>query len=926
MTIPRGTVRLQFHVGFPLDAAVGLVDYFADLGLSHLTASSILAARPGPAGGVVDHDKVEPRLGGEQALRRLVAALRRRQMGLILDLTPAYMAVGGADNASWLDVLEWGRDSARAHWFEVDWQGTDVPGLRNKLLLPFLDQPYGAALKAGTLQLAFDSARASFLVRHRDHVFPISPPDYPQILEAAGLGGAAELAAPFARLPRMRPQPAEVASARQAFAARAAASEGRAIVAAAIGAFDTRTEPGRARLHQLLERQAYRLAWWGAAADAQNWRRHPDTPELAAIRVDRPDVFDATHATVIRLYAEGLADGFVIQQWDLLADPVGYARRLKLKLEGAVSRRPTGLTGLPYLVAATVPAGAAFPPRDWDIAGTTGAEAQEAIGAVLHDPAAAAALSDLWTATTGDRQRYDDQRASARRQALHTTFGAELKAVARALHVVAQADLDTRDITGAAIERVVMELAVAFTARRTYAGLEGFDADDTAVFAAALERARRRISPHDAAVADHLFAWLGGEAPRGLADFEQAGARERAIAVFQQFTAAVARVAMDDMLLYRYGRLVSRNDLGSDPSLMGLKPDAFHARMAARAAHAPRALTTTAGPGRKRGEDARMRLAVLSEAPRDWEALLRRLLDTTRPFRSRQMDGVVPEPADAVMLFQTLVGAWPASLKPDDALGLGDLHDRLAAWWLKAIRSARLRTGPLLGNAAYEQGCAQFLSTLLDTPAGAEARGLIADLVARLARAGALNALSQVVLKHTIPGIPELFQGSELWDLGLEESDSARAVDYLARGTGLGSGAGPDHLIETFQDGRVKQATIARLLRLRAAQPMLFRDGDYLPLTVDGSQAAHALAFARRHRDALAVTVVTRLAFTLLGTESALPRVFPRRWGDTRLTLPEAVDGGFRDALTGREVESRLGRLDLSEILRAFPAAVLVKL
>ncbi|WP_454914858.1 malto-oligosyltrehalose synthase [Xanthobacter sediminis] len=920
MTAPRAIARLQFDPAFPLDTAVALVDYFADLGISHMAASPILASRPGLYGGVVDHDTVEPRIGGEEALRRLVAALRRRHMGLIVDVTPASMAVGGDDNASWRDLLEWGRDSAYAHWFDVDWRGAD-PSLRNRLLVPFLDQPYGIALEAGTLQLAFDGARGSFLVRHREHAFPICPLDYAQVLEAAGLADAAALAAPFAQLARLRPDAQEVAAARQDLMVWATLPEGRAVVAAAVGAFDARTDSGAKRLHRLLERQCYRLAWWGTAADALNWTRLPDATALAAVRMERSDVFEATHATLVRLYAEGLVDGFVIRQFDLLADPAGYARRLRLKLESAAAQRPAGLAAA-YLVADTVPSGTT-PPAGWGVAGTAGAEAQEALSAVLHDPAGGGALSDLWIAATGERLRADDQRASARRQALATLFGAQLDAVVQALHEVAAADLRTRDTTPAAIARVVVELAVAFPVRRTYADLDGFDAADAALFATALTRARRRLPSADAPVAEQVAAWLGGEAPRHLADFEQAGAREHAIAAFQQLTAALARIAMDEMLPNRHARLVSRAEAGAGPAPIGLTSDEFHARMAARAAHCPDALTTTGGPGQPRGEDARMRIAVLSEVPREWEAVLREILEITRPFRVRLLDGVAPEPADVVMLLQTLLGAWPPALRPDDPLGLGDLHDRLRAWWLKAVRAARRRTAPVFGNAEYEQGCARFLTALLESPAGTPARQLIADILPALTRAGAVNALSQAVLKYTVPGVPELAQGTEFWDCGLGEADGARAVDYLARSNSLAADAQPDDLLDTWQDGRVKQATLARLLRLRAAEPALFREGDDLPLAMEGPRVRHALAFARRHREACLVTVVTRLSVRLLGPESARPLVPAARWGDTGVLLPDT--GTYRDALTGRILDGRSGRLALSDVLQTFPAAVLLR-
>ncbi|MDQ0505929.1 malto-oligosyltrehalose synthase [Xanthobacter agilis] len=927
MTPPHGAVRLQIDSGFPLDAAAAQVDYFADLGLSHMAISPLLSSRPGLFGGVVDHATVDPRIGGEEGLHRLVHELRRRHMGLIVDVTPAAMAVGGDDNDVWRDLMEWGRDSAHAHWLDVDWRSADA-SLRNRLLLPFLDRPYGAALQDGALQLAFDSARGVLLVRHREHAFPICPLDYAAVLEAAGLADAAALAAPFAGLSRLRPSAEQVAAARRELSAKAAGPEGRALVAAAVGAFDPRTDPGRARLHHLLERQNYRLAWWGTAADALNWRRLPDTTALAALRMERPDVFDATHGTLLRLYGEGLLDGFVIRQWDLLADPAGYARRLRLKLETQAHR---GATARPaaILIADTVPIGDALP-EGWDVAGTAGAEVQDALSAVLHDAGGGGALSDLWIGATGERQRLDEQQAAARRQALRTIFGAQLDGAVQALHEVAEADLATRDATRAALARVVSEVAIALPVPRTYGDLDGFAPADTALFAAALKRARRQLSPADALVADHVSDWLGGVAPRSVRDFEQAGAREQAIAAVQQLTAALAQVSTDEMLFSRYGRLISRNEAGADLSQAGLRPDAFHARMTARAARSPHAFTPTGGPGQRLGEDTRMRIAVLSEAPRDWEPVLRHFLESTQPFRSRLVDGVAPEPADTVVLAQALVGVWPSALEPDDALGLADLHSRLRAWWLNVVRAARRRTDPHFGDADYEAGCMTFLAALLESPDGLPARRMIADHVPRLVAAGTLNALSQTVLKCTVPGVPELFQGCEFWDQSLGAIDQARAVDYRARAHGLTTGDTPDQMLESPQDGRVKQAVLGRLLHLRAAWPALFHDGDYLPLTVEGRHAPQVLAFARRHRDQAAVTVVTRLAAHLLDGPSALappavPRVPPSRWGDTCVPLPGLGDGSYRDALTGRDLECRHGRILISEALHSFPAAVLLK-
>lgn len=926
MTSPRATARLIFHKGFPIDSAVPLVDYFAELGVSHLCASPLLAARPGllDGAGVVAHDAIAPEIGGEMALKRLVHALRRRQMGLLVEIAPGHMAVGGADNPVWLDVLEWGRDSAFASWFDIDWRAGES-GLRHKVLAPFLDRPYGEALADGVLALGFDGTRGAFRARHFEHAFPISPLDYPLILDAAASAATAAMRTPFAGLSRLRPDPEMVRAAKYRLATLAATVEGRAAIAATLDAFDPRREDGRALLHKLLERQAYRLAWRRAADDDLNWRRHPATTDAAGIKVERADVFDATHALLFRLYGEGVIDGFRIVGWDQLADPAAYSRRLRLKLGALARTRPKGApAGAPIFVEKVLGPGEPLP-FFWDVSGTTGGEAAEAIGAVLHDPAAASALSGVWTSTSGDRQRYDDKWESTRRETVRGRFGTELQAVARALHDVAQGDLSTRDLTFAAIKRVVLQLAVAFPEPRTYADINGHGEWDARVFHTALERARRRLSPEDLPVADHIAAWLGGEAPRNVRDFEQSGAREHAIAKFQQFTAALDAEAVGGSLLYRYGRLLSRNDWGSDPTLLGLRPATFHERMAARAGQGLNALTATAGPPFKRGEDARMRLAVLSEIPQEWEDLIRRLGQITAPFRSRLVDGAAPEPADEIMLYQSLVSTWPHALRADDTLGFAELKERTQLWLREAIRAAGVRTRRSLGNPDYEAGCAEFLTTLLEAPAGAPARQLFVDFIARIAKASAVNALAHCLLKHTIPGVPEIYQGCEFWDRSFEAPDNRRAVDFIARDHALAAAGSPERLLETFPDGRVKQAAIARLLASRRAHPALYAQGSYEPLVVQGPRETHALAFMRRHHGETLIAVVTRLSFRLLGTEATTPKVPTLRWGDTGIVLPADVSGPFIDAITGREVHSRLGRIDLSDALLTFPGAVLVK-
>ncbi len=926
MKSPRAFTRLSFHKNFTLEAALPLVEQLADLGISHLCTSPLLAARPGIGGGlgVIDHTVVAPEIGGESALRRLSAALHRRGMSLIAEVAPGHMAAGGTDNPVWLDVLEWGRDSTFASWFDIDWR-IGEGHLRQKLLAPFLDRPYGTALAEGALTLAFESGQGRFVARHRSHIFPICPLDYPRILESSTLPAAAEMARFFSGLSRLRPAPDMVQGARERLNAMASTAEGRAAISSAIAAFDGYDEAGCTRLHALLERQSYRLAWWQTARDELNWRARLDAANLIALRVERPDVFDATHATLFRLYEEGHIDGLSITGWDLLSDPEAYASRLRLKLGGLAGRRPADApAGTPYMMADAALAPGVSLPHGGELAGTTGADAQEAIGAVLHDSMASGALSDSWMSATGNRQRYDDAYRQARREAVRLRLGPDLQSMARALHDLAGINLATRDISLAALKRVVEELAIALRAPRTRTGLSGRSEGDNRQFADALTRARRHISPLDQPVADQLARWLGNETGNSLHDIEMSGAQAGAIARFEQFTAAIHMAAAEETLPLRYSRLISRNEIGSDPTLVGLRPAGFHERMAARLTRTPAALTPLGGPAQLLGADARMRLAVITETPRAWDELLRELQQLTVALRTRLTDGAAPDPSDEVILYQALIAAWPLPPRTEDPLALGELHDMAKAWQRNVIRTSGLRTSHIFPNLEYERGCADFLSALLEGETGLAARRLIATFVTRIAPAGIANALSQCVLAHTVPGVPNVKTTSTGWDFALGNTETNRAAQ-TARTSSLLAHEPPDLLLESWRDGRVKQALITRLLRARADYPTVFAQGDYTPLVLEGRQAEHAIAFMRRHRNLVLIVIVSRLTFPLLDERLALPRISALRWADTAAVLPTGMHGPFQDLLNDREIDSRLGRVECAHALSTSPVAVLLK-
>ena len=907
------TARLQFHPGFTLYDAAALVPYFDRLGISHLYASPLLTARAGSTHGydIVDHNRVNPELGGEEALHSLVAALRARGMGLILDIVPNHMGVGGGDNAWWLDVLEWGRASPYAEYFDIDWDPPDATQ-RGRMLAPFLGDPYGQVLASGQLRLQFDPADGRLSAAYGEHRFPIQPRDYAAVLLTEG-GTLEEPARLFAEI-----GPGGRTTARaQAEAARCALQEPQHVgaIAAMLDAYAPTTELGRDRLHRLLERQSYRLAWWRAATDEINWRRFFDVNGLAGIRVETPEVFEATHRTVFRLFEQGLIDGVRIDHVDGLAYPREYCRKLRRRLTALTARRPEALRDPAILWIEKILAPHERLAADWMTDGTTGYDAMNTLGALMHDPAGEAPITAMWHGMTGRPALFMDEAMPARRQVLTQSLASELYQVATALHRVARRDLSTRDFTHSAIRAVLVEILVHFHVYRIYAGPAGISEIDQRVLDRAVAGARRTVRTADLLLLEHVTGWLSGAGLRAV----PAGIRRqewaRAMVKFQQLSAPTAAKSVEDTSFYRYGRLLSRNEVGSEPSQWCLSPAAFHAECVQRARRTPRALLATATHDHKRGEDSRMRLAVLSEAPAEWEAALTRWTRLNAPLR-RDLDGPAPDRADEIMLYQTLIGAWPSGLSPGDA-EMSAFEDRVAGWLTKALREAKRHTGWTVPDEPYETASRAFLAATLDParPVSAE----LAAFAARIAPAGAINGLSQLVLRLTMPGIPDLYQGTEYWDFSLVDPDNRRPVDFARREATLGDE--PAAAMAGWTDGRVKQAILSRLLRLRAQSTAMF-NGSYTALKLTGPVADHCVAFVRSDGTEHVIVAVTRLPYAL-APETTAPLIPADAWADTAVLLPGAMQGrSCADVLTGRAVPMA-AELPLASLLADLPVAVL---
>lgn len=905
----RATQRLQFHKGFTLDDAVPLVPYFAQLGISHLYASPLLSARAGSMHGydVVDPTRVNPELGGEDALRRLVAALREHDMGLILDIVSNHMAVGGADNPWWLDLLEWGRLSPYSEFFDIQWHSPD-PLLKGQLLMPFLGSDYGEALQSGTLTLHFDADHGSFYVEHYEHRFPICPRDYALIL--GNDEPLKPLADRFAALAYQDDAYAEAAWLKQALAERA--TEVLPAIEQRLAQFDGRQAEGFERLHQLLEQQAYRLASWRTAADDINWRRFFDVNELGGLRVERSAVFEATHGKIFELISAGLVDGLRIDHIDGLADPRGYCRKLRRRVDTLSPERH-----LPIFVEKILGEGETLR-EDWQVDGTTGYEFMNQLSLLQHQPEGFEPLAELWTRLSERPSAFIEEARLARQQILNGSLGGDFESVAQALLQVARDDVMTRDLTLGAIRRALQELIVHFPVYRTYISARGRSAADDKVFQQAMDGARSTLSEGDWPVLDHLQKWLGGQPWRDRPVGRERKILKHACVRFQQLTSPAAAKAVEDTAFYRSAVLLSRNDVGFSTEQFSAPLADFHQVNQQRLLAFPDNLLATATHDHKRGEDTRARLAVLSECAPWYVAQVEQWRSLAAPLRD---DACAPSAGDELILYQVLVGSW--SLDLDPGASLETYQQRLWQWQQKALREAKLQSSWSAPNEAYEQAVEAFLSRLLLTEAGRPLRTAIAAAAQAIAPAGALNGLAQTLLRMTVPGVPDLYQGAEFWDFSLVDPDNRRPVDFNARQQALNTPPGTDQLLTHWHDGRIKQALIAQVLGLRSAQPELFRHGSYTPLEVLGQHADRVVAFSREHQGKQLVVVVPRWSHALL--ENGVQPLIPAQvWGDTRVKLPFAASTQNWKGLFQTGAVTPNKELLISTALGEFPVNVFI--
>jgi len=949
MSRVRACVRLQFHKDFTFDHAITLLDYFSELGISHIYSSPILKARPGSQHGydVVDPSCVNPELGGEDALQRLVSALRERGMGFIADFVPNHMAVGGSENPWWLDVLEWGMRSPYAEFFDIQWNSPD-PMLTGQPLVPFLRTDYGEALNCGEITLHFSAKEGAFYAKHFDHRFPLCPTSYNQILNLTRSDSLANFGQRFAQLSENSDHWRSARALRRELSQMVVAENLSETIQKALGEFNVpaasseqphdtseaalvRREQIVQRMHQLLELQHYRLASWRAAADDINWRRFFDINELAGVRMEQAHVFEAVHEKMFDLIERGLVDGLRIDHVDGLANPRAYCRKLRQRISGLLQRRSPALRDSEFpIYVEKILASDEQLPLNWRVDGTTGYEFMSQVSLIQHDPAGAEPLIGVWAQLSGRSPNFTDEITEARRLVLTISLAGDFELVSQNLLLIARDNINTRDFTLAAIRRALLELIAHFPVYRTYVTGCPRSPQDQKYFSSAMAAARAVLGDNDGPLLDHLNLWLGDEPLHQLLPDSTRELRRKTLARFQQLTSAAAAKAVEDTACYRSAALLSRNDVGFDPCQFSAPVEEFHAQCQTRAQTFPANLLTTATHDHKRGEDTRARLAVISERAEWFIAQVAHWRILALPLRQEIEDGIAPSAGDELMLYQTLLATWPFDLAPQDSTGekMSVYLQRLCGWQEKSMREAKLRTSWNAPNQRYEEANRHFLTALLRDESTLELRTSIAEAAMALAPAGAINSLTQSLLRMTTPGIPDLYQGTEFWDFSLVDPDNRRPVDFAERVEALDRSSAPDGLLQQWQDGRIKQYLIRKTLACRREFPEVFLDGDYQPVAVEGDQAGHVIAFIRRQGSRLILVVAPRLPAALLG-DAKIPLIPAAYWTNTRLDLSEFhAPQGWRSAFDPKQVftQSSPAQSDwlLRDLLKDFPANILI--
>lgn len=960
--IPTATYRIQFNHTFPFAEARRHADYFQRLGVSDIYSSPIWKATPGSLHcyDVTDQSEINPELGGEEELNKLSAALRERNLGLVVDLVPNHMGVVHPDNRQWWDVLENGPGSRFADFFDIDWR-TDKEVLHNRVELPTLGSQFGICLENGELQVSFTDD-CDFLVHYYDTVLPTGPrtwvcllnlalerlreqlePENDDLLElesiTSALGNLPSRDADTPGQAHERQREKDICKRRLCDLIEKNPAVGEILQQTVTQVNGTPGDPASFDiLEQFLESQTYRLCFWRVAGDEINYRRFFDVNQLAAIRVELPHVFHQVHELIFRLIREGHIRGLRIDHPDGLLNPAQYFSDLQNGcLEALAQRYPdrfapeTRATTKPtamWVVAEKILEHHERIRPDWAVHGTTGYDLLNLINGVFVDRSHNPAFLRLYSKFVGSGPNFTELRTTCKKLILEVSMAGELYTLAGKLDRISEHNRRTRDFTMQSLQEALAEFIAAFPVYRSYIQPDAttVDSDDRHYIDHAIRTAKRRNPSTDPTIFDFIGSILLLEDLDSLTP-EQRDARMEFILALQQTTGPVMAKGLEDTAFYREFPLASLNEVGGDPDRFGVSVAEFHSRCEEQAQHWPYSMIATSTHDTKRSEDVRARINVLSEIPPQWERTIYRWR-RMNSRRKTQVDGHhVPTTKDEYLFYQTLLGIWPVAPAPE---GEGDLTQRMVDYMIKATREAKQITSWVKVNEEFETALTDFVQKTLDPARSSKFLADFGAFVDQIAMPGAINSLAQVLIKLTAPGIPDMYQGTELWDFSLVDPDNRRPVDYELRKRILeeviqrqNESAYLEELQEHWRDGRIKMFVTHKGLAFRRAHEQLFREGTYVPLAVEGPGADHVLAFAQTLPEKpWAITIVPRLL-----TSGGFPGdqlADAAFWTDTSIRLPEHAAVRWHNIFTGEGTEASEGMLAVAPHLGRFPVALLV--
>ena len=937
--IPTATYRLQFNKNFTFRQAREIVAYLHHLGISDAYASPYFQAGPESLHGydITDHNKLNAAIGSREDYDAWVAELHAHGMGQIVDFVPNHMGINDPQNTWWQDVLENGPSSLYAPYFDIDWRPLKTD-LHDKVLLPILGDQYGRVLERGELQVRFDGG--SFSLTYFDHVFPIAPGTYRYILELA-LENLAEFRDEdfYAEFQSIRtaleylPRRTETNPGRIKERARekeiikkrlerrcAEAPQVQRAIEKAVETINGHVGDPRSfdRLDELLNAQSYRLAFWRVAAEEINYRRFFDVNDLAAIRVELPEVFDAAHKLLFELVASDAVSGLRIDHPDGLYRPLEYFEKLQSRCAKAL-RVPLPKDGRAiYLIVEKILTGDEQLPQNWPVHGTTGYDFANQVAGVLVDHNAEGAITKIFKRFIGHSLHFGHLVYAKKRLVMRISLANEVNVLGNMVDRLSEQNRWFRDYTLEALARAVRETIACFPVYRTY--LEPgkpVSEEDRAVIERAVAAAKRRNPAIEESVFNFLLDLLLFRFPENL-DEEQRAAHAQFVLKFQQFTGPITAKGLEDTVFYIYNRLAALNEVGGEPQLFGLSVETFHQRNLRRERDWPASLLATSTHDSKRSEDVRARMLAISEIPQLWGRSLQKWRTANRRFKKQIDEAEAPDAGEEYLLYQTLLGTWPVDLDGAPVSSVGqEFVTRIQRYMAKALKEAKLNTSWIQPNENWDDAMREFVARILEPGPRNKFLPIFLPVAAEIARLGAINSLAQTAIKLTTPGVPDIYQGTEIWDDSLVDPDNRRPIDYARRREMLAQieKVSANELMQCWPNGRIKMRLTQRLLHLRRENPELFREGNYESLNFGGELAECAIGFARRHGDRAIIVIVPRLS-----SQVGFPPVGDR-WQDTHVLLSSQLTG-LRDVFCDRELRAENSQLRLTEAMSQLPFAV----